>query len=146
MYISIASVPFSCMFSDHFAVLFERTAACYARLLRHASQVHGNMASADFSFYDLFAQQLPHQKHINCMMVWIWPRGWIYTDTIGIGHVTPELRRSLLLVSKVLQNLANGVRFGVKEPLLTPFNAFLDQNALPLDAFFDILTVWWPRG
>lgn len=36
--------------------------------------------------------------------------------------------RTLTLISKVLQNLANGVLFGAKEPYMTPFNHFLEDN------------------
>eukprot|EP00002_Diphylleia_rotans_P039100 TRINITY_DN8990_c0_g1_i3.p1 TRINITY_DN8990_c0_g1~~TRINITY_DN8990_c0_g1_i3.p1 ORF type:complete len:866 (+),score=176.29 TRINITY_DN8990_c0_g1_i3:123-2720(+) len=39
-----------------------------------------------------------------------------------------ESQRSLVLVSKVLQNLANGTEFGSKEPWMAHMNTFLMQN------------------
>ena len=38
-------------------------------------------------------------------------------------------RRNCILVSKVLQNLSNNVRFALKEPFMVPLNEFLDQCA-----------------
>jgi len=40
----------------------------------------------------------------------------------------PSVRKQLLLVSKVLQNLANGVQFGEKEPNMTCMNEFLTSR------------------
>ncbi|RYC65279.1 hypothetical protein CHU98_g953 [Xylaria longipes] len=39
-----------------------------------------------------------------------------------------EMRRGLLLIAKVIQNLANNVLFGAKEPYMYPLNDFLTQN------------------
>lgn len=41
---------------------------------------------------------------------------------------TKEMRRGLLLIAKVIQNLANNVLFGTKEPYMFPLNPFLVQN------------------
>jgi hypothetical protein len=51
-------------------------------------------------------------------------------ESYGISPVppSPEARRQLLLVTKVLQNLANDVRFGNKEQHMSPMNTFLDNN------------------
>ena len=42
-----------------------------------------------------------------------------------------RLQRQLVLLGKVLQNLANGVLFGKKEPFMLPMNEFISNN-LPL--------------
>jgi len=41
----------------------------------------------------------------------------------------------LILVTKVLQNMANDVRFGSKERYMIPLNAFLDANAASVQAY-----------
>jgi len=48
-------------------------------------------------------------------------------------------QRALTLVSKVLQNLANGVSFGKKEPAMEPMNRFIDRNRERIVGFFDDL-------
>lgn len=41
---------------------------------------------------------------------------------------TKEMRRGLLLIAKIIQNLANNVLFGTKEPYMFPLNQFLVEN------------------
>jgi neurofibromin 1 len=48
-------------------------------------------------------------------------------------------RRGLILVSKLLQNLANGLEFGNKEPAMASFNPFISDNKEKVEAFFNIL-------
>ena len=43
------------------------------------------------------------------------------------GSLDKEARRNCILVSKVLQNLSNSVKFGMKEPFMLPLNSFLDD-------------------
>lgn len=49
-----------------------------------------------------------------------------------------------MLVSKVLQNLANGVVFGEKEAHMVILNPFLYENFAYVHFFFDRLTVRFP--
>lgn len=56
--------------------------------------------------------------------------------TVTVG---PDSRRKLVLIAKVLQNLANGVRFGAKESYMTPFHAFIDENEERTKRFFEEL-------
>lgn len=52
-----------------------------------------------------------------------------------------EARRGLILVSKLLQNLANGVEFdGSKEEYMKSMNHFVTSNLKGLNIFFDKLT------
>lgn len=53
--------------------------------------------------------------------------------------VTSKQRRTLILVSKVLQNLANGVRFGNKERYMTSANPFIEKNEGKLVLFLNEL-------
>eukprot|EP00002_Diphylleia_rotans_P023208 TRINITY_DN4562_c0_g1_i5.p1 TRINITY_DN4562_c0_g1~~TRINITY_DN4562_c0_g1_i5.p1 ORF type:complete len:403 (-),score=62.37 TRINITY_DN4562_c0_g1_i5:823-2031(-) len=56
-----------------------------------------------------------------------------------------ESRRPLVLVAKTIQNLANGVEFGVKEPYMIPMNDFLSKSAAPMRDFFEKFTVGTPN-
>ncbi|TDZ23023.1 Neurofibromin [Colletotrichum orbiculare MAFF 240422] len=55
----------------------------------------------------------------------------------GLVTSTPskEMRRGLLLIAKVVQNLANNVLFGAKEPYMFPLNDFLTQNIYRVTTF-----------
>jgi hypothetical protein len=55
------------------------------------------------------------------------------------GSLSEKERRLLILVSKVLQNLANGVDFGNKEPYMQDFNSFIHENVPHVHKFFDKL-------
>ncbi|KAL2149557.1 hypothetical protein VTH82DRAFT_8208 [Thermothelomyces myriococcoides] len=46
-----------------------------------------------------------------------------------------EMRRGLLLIAKVIQNLANNVLFGAKEPYMYPLIDFLTQNIYLVTTF-----------
>lgn len=49
-------------------------------------------------------------------------------------------RRGLLHITKIIQNLANNVRFG-KEAHMVPFNAFLTNHIVPVMRFLTELSV-----
>lgn len=59
-----------------------------------------------------------------------------FTYGLSSGPPPPHVRRSLLLVSKVLQNLANGTAFE-KEEYMKPLNAFLANHQRTMDEFFE---------
>jgi len=52
---------------------------------------------------------------------------------------SPEARRQLLLITKILQNIANGVRFGKKEPFMEPMNDFIDKQSSATTQLFNTL-------
>lgn len=64
-----------------------------------------------------------------------------------------EMRRGLLLIAKVIQNLANNVLFGAKEPYMYPLNDFLAGNIYKVTTFLREISVCtagphlilWPR-
>ncbi|KAI9839685.1 MAG: Ras GTPase activating protein ira2 [Sclerophora amabilis] len=58
-------------------------------------------------------------------------------ESEGLVASTPtkEMRRGLLLIGKVVQNLANNVLFGAKEPYMSPLNDFLAHNIYQVTAF-----------
>ncbi|KAK4190313.1 neurofibromin [Podospora australis] len=52
-----------------------------------------------------------------------------------------EMRRGLLLIAKVVQNLANNVLFGVKEPYMYPLIDFLTNNIYRVTTFLREISV-----
>jgi hypothetical protein len=65
---------------------------------------------------------------------------WIYMITIGTP--TKMTRRSLILISKIIQNVANGVEFeGTKEPYMLSFNIMVTQHQAEMEKFEDSLAV-----
>ena len=49
-----------------------------------------------------------------------------------------ETRRTLILISKLLQNLSNRIPFdGSKEEYMSPLNSFLDQNYAVAEGFLN---------
>jgi neurofibromin 1 len=67
-------------------------------------------------------------------------------DAEGLISSTPskEMRRGLLLIAKVVQNLANNVLFGAKEPYMFPLNDFLSQNIYSVATFLREISVGIP--
>lgn len=53
---------------------------------------------------------------------------------------TPGLRRTLILISKVIQNLANELEFGDKEAYMMPMNVFIQQNIPRMKEFLTNLS------
>ncbi|KAJ3431851.1 inhibitory regulator protein ira1-related [Anaeramoeba flamelloides] len=51
------------------------------------------------------------------------------------GRLPVEVRRALILITKALQNLANGVRFGIKEEFMIPLNPVIDNNEEKFNQF-----------
>ena len=62
-------------------------------------------------------------------------------STLSIGRDLPtNTRRNLTLVTKLLQNVANGIRFGEKEKYLTIFNDFVEVLTGQAHAFMTKLS------
>ncbi|EFA79425.1 Ras GTPase activation domain-containing protein [Heterostelium album PN500] len=53
------------------------------------------------------------------------------------SSLTMECRRALILVSKTLQNVANGIQFGTKESYMKEMNPFLERNFDRCKEFLD---------
>jgi neurofibromin 1 len=64
-------------------------------------------------------------------------------DAEGLITTTPskEMRRGLLLIAKIVQNLANNVLFGAKESYMFPLNDFLTQNIYRVTTFLREISV-----
>ncbi|KAG9291425.1 hypothetical protein G9A89_021843 [Geosiphon pyriformis] len=52
-----------------------------------------------------------------------------------------EFRRGLLLITKIITNLANNVLFGAKEPYMTVLNKFLHDNIVKITRFLQNISV-----
>ncbi|KAG5931494.1 hypothetical protein E4U60_006050, partial [Claviceps pazoutovae] len=63
------------------------------------------------------------------------------TDHLVSASPTKEMRRGLLLIAKIIQNLANNVLFGTKEPYMFPLNPFLVQNIHVVTGFLREISV-----
>jgi len=64
-------------------------------------------------------------------------------DSEGLVTSIPKkgMRRGLLLIAKVVQNLANNVLFGAKEPYMIPLNDFLTANIYRITTFLRDISV-----
>ncbi len=55
---------------------------------------------------------------------------------LGNGVViTKNARRNLTLITKLLQNLSNGIPFGSKEQYMTPMNSYIENNQDKMNSF-----------
>lgn len=52
-----------------------------------------------------------------------------------------EMRRGLTLIAKIVQNLANNVLFGAKEPYMFPLNVFLANHIYRVTTFLREISV-----
>ncbi|KAF8681504.1 GTPase-activator protein for Ras-like GTPases [Rhizoctonia solani] len=94
-------------------------------------------------------------KHIADAVSEVWPESgfpavgsFMFLRFICPAIVSPEsvdielprdnarIRRGLMLITKIIQNLANNVLFG-KEPYLIPLNNLLEANIVPLARFLN---------
>lgn len=61
-------------------------------------------------------------------------------ETIDIDLPNESLRRGLMIIAKIIQNLANNVLFG-KEPHMKRLNDYLAGNIKVVTQFFSIIVV-----
>jgi neurofibromin 1 len=64
-------------------------------------------------------------------------------DSEGLVDMSPtkEMRRGLMLIAKIIQNLANNVLFGAKEAYMIPLNDFLTGNICEVITFLRNISV-----
>ncbi|CAG8470540.1 8562_t:CDS:10 [Ambispora gerdemannii] len=55
--------------------------------------------------------------------------------------ISKELRRGLLLITKIITNIANNVLFGTKEPYMTVLNDFLEHNIAKVTTFLQEISL-----
>ena len=60
-------------------------------------------------------------------------------DLVKTSISNRNLKRGMVIVGKIIQNLANGVKFGSKEAHMISFNKFLDASRTRYDAFINDL-------
>lgn len=72
----------------------------------------------------------------------------ILPRTFGLVKEEPSevAKRQLVLITKVLQNLAAGVEFGKKESFMLKLNDFIRANSAQMTAFLNDLTVSPPSS
>lgn len=90
----------------------------------------------------LFGTRNPRRVRPRWYVVLAWYFDSKHTHVlVRTDFVPPQMRRRLILIAKVIQNLASGVRFGTKEQYLQDMNAFLDQGTPAVHLFYDRMTV-----
>lgn len=64
-------------------------------------------------------------------------------DSEGLIDIEPtkEMRRGLMLIAKIIQNLANNVLFGAKESYMVPLNDFLTVNICEVITFLRNISI-----
>ena len=89
-------------------------------------------------------QSLSREDGYNAVAAFIFLRlvnpSILFPNQYGLTDMPPQgdsLTRQLILITKVLQNLANGVHFGGKEQHMAPLNDIIDSNKDPLRNFLD---------
>jgi neurofibromin 1 len=60
---------------------------------------------------------------------------------LDLPNDTREIRRSLVMITKVLQALSNNIRFSAREPALKPLNPFMAKNVYPMTRFLKDISV-----
>lgn len=67
---------------------------------------------------------------------------WLYSHFVAFNNkVSDQMRRTLVLITKTIQNLANEQSFGNKEQFMLPLNTFISMNTLALHQFYDKIIV-----
>ena len=85
-------------------------------------------------------RQMVYSKYKDPQIEQIVIAGFFFLRLIGPAILGPQLfglqehhpedttARTLTLISKTIQNMANRVSFGGKEPFMLPMNGFLESN------------------
>jgi neurofibromin 1 len=62
-------------------------------------------------------------------------------ESYGLVKQAPSegVRRSLLLVTKIMSTLSSGAHFGEKEAFMTQFNELLDNNRAQLASYYEVV-------
>lgn len=62
--------------------------------------------------------------------------------SIFIESISEKARRGLVLISKIVQNIGNGVEFGKKESYMIPLNDVISNNIPRVNQLFDQIAVF----
>ncbi|KAJ5079347.1 ras gtpase-activating protein [Anaeramoeba ignava] len=95
----------------------------------------------------LVEQKFPdnvHQSLGGLMILRYFSPAFTACDQFGImdeEELTDEMVRMLVLIAKVLQNLANGALFGVKEEYMIVLNDFIETNLEPMSEYLDKISL-----
>ena len=98
--------------------------------------------SQDSSSSDCFVQQFSTRGKIEGNIPIICHLSIIFTRSFGLltEPIPPAAMRSLVMIAKCLQNLANLVEFGGKEPYMEVVNPFILKNKERMVVFLDHLS------
>ncbi|KAJ6237652.1 neurofibromin [Anaeramoeba flamelloides] len=104
------------------------------------NKIMNSLSNVPISFYKIsnILKTTVESKFKNCTNIVI--AGFFFLRFICPAIISPEnadlvkeripveVRRALILITKALQNLANGVMFGNKEEFMIPLNKFIESN------------------
>jgi GTPase-activator protein for Ras-like GTPase len=126
----------------HSQFFFDRITASYKK-------VPGSLRKVSELLVKAIAQKFPNSKYIViggfyflrylCPAI-ISPEGHGYKSSVPLDR---DCRRGLVLVSKVIQQISNGVEFGSKEEFMKPFNNYIRDSIGRVRDYFDQISVWW---
>eukprot|EP01127_Copromyxa_protea_P021627 TRINITY_DN7504_c0_g1_i1.p1 TRINITY_DN7504_c0_g1~~TRINITY_DN7504_c0_g1_i1.p1 ORF type:complete len:609 (-),score=145.58 TRINITY_DN7504_c0_g1_i1:62-1888(-) len=66
-------------------------------------------------------------------------------EVVTPAQISPKARRTFVLISKVIQCLANGAKFGQKEAFMLPCNSFIETNQQACNNFLAALSTIPPQ-
>mmetsp|Transcript_6968 Transcript_6968/g.17607 ORF Transcript_6968/g.17607 Transcript_6968/m.17607 type:complete len:987 (-) Transcript_6968:37-2997(-) len=120
----------------HSQFFFDRITASYKK-------VPGSLRKVSELLVKAISQKFPDSKYIViggfyflrylCPAI-ISPEGHGYKSSIPLDS---DCRRGLVLVSKVIQQISNGVEFGAKEEFMKPFNNYVRDSIGRVRNYFD---------
>lgn len=108
--------------------------------------VRGDVADSSAQISDAVVERFPEAKY-TAVGAFIFLRFFcpaiVAPEVEGLVSAPPtkEMRRGLLLIAKVIQNLANNVLFGAKEPYMFPLIDFLTNNIYKVTTFLREISV-----
>eukprot|EP01107_Rhizomastix_libera_P015551 TRINITY_DN591_c0_g1_i2.p1 TRINITY_DN591_c0_g1~~TRINITY_DN591_c0_g1_i2.p1 ORF type:complete len:693 (-),score=124.54 TRINITY_DN591_c0_g1_i2:35-2089(-) len=116
------------------------------QILRSSNDCPGEFKQLCAHIKEVIGQRFPNYvyKAIGAFIfLRFYNTGITVPESFGLMQTPPKqsARRQLILLSKVLQNLANGVKFGAKETFMTKLNGFIISNQEKLKAFYDKISI-----
>lgn len=142
-----AKIDPSQQIEENFTNLSNLLKLFFGEILKCIGKFPKSLIKLNSSISNIVKQKFPGKERLAI-------GGFVFLRLCCPAIVTPEqfglvkktitdssLRRGLLLVSKIIQNLANNVLFGQKEACMTGLNPFLKANRSYLDNFLDEISI-----
>jgi len=120
--------------------LYEKAQAVFNALFALHPYIHTNLRQVCRIIIRVVSKRFPDDAYIGLGSIiflrYICP-AIACPETLGFTEeITPKMRRSLILITKLLQSLSNHVQFGEKESYMLCMNPFLEKNHKTIFAFY----------